>query len=96
MTLVVNVLGWAGAAAVLVAYALVSTGRLSPEGARFQVPNVVGALALMVNSTYFGALPSAFLNVVWTMIGLVALVRGARRTRAQRSTNGQSRTPPHP
>jgi hypothetical protein len=79
VTLVVNVLGWAGAAALLLAYALVSTGRLPPESARFQMTNIAGALALMVNSTYFGALPSAFLNVVWIAIGIVALVRARRR-----------------
>jgi hypothetical protein len=83
VTLAVNVLGWAGAASLLVAYALVSTGRLPPESARFQLANIGGALALMVNSTYFGALPSAFLNVVWIGIGIGALVRARRRAHAQ-------------
>ncbi|MGE5827423.1 MAG: CBU_0592 family membrane protein [Micromonosporaceae bacterium] len=96
MTLVVNVLGWVGAVGLLVAYALVSTGRLPAESARFQVTNVAGALALMVNSTYFGALPSAFLNVVWITIGFAALVRGFRRGRGQRQSNGEPDPQSHP
>ena len=81
MTVLVNVLGWAGAASLLLAYGLASTGRLPAEGARFQVMNLAGALALTVNSGYYGAWPSAALNVVWIGIGIGALVRGARRSR---------------
>ena len=81
MTVLVNVLGWAGAASLLLAYGLASTGRLPAEGARFQVMNLAGALALTVNSSYYGAWPSAALNVVWIGIGIGALVRGARRSR---------------
>jgi hypothetical protein len=75
----INVLGWAGAGALLRAYGLTSTGRLAPEGARFQVLNVCGALALTTNSAYFGAWPSAALNVFWIVIGVVALIRGRRK-----------------
>jgi len=51
----IDVLGWAGAASLLVAYGLTSTGRLPPEGARFQLLNLFGAVALTVNSAYHRA-----------------------------------------
>ena len=79
MSFVVTVLGWAGAASLLVAYGLTSTGKLPPEGARFQSLNLAGAFALTVNSGYHGAWPSAALNLVWIIIGLTALVRARRR-----------------
>jgi hypothetical protein len=74
--------GWAGAASLLLAYGLTSAGRLPPEGARFQLLNLGGALALTVNSAYHGAWPSAALNVVWIIIGAAALVRARRRETA--------------
>jgi hypothetical protein len=75
----ITVVGWLGAALLLLAYGMTSAGRLPPEGVRFQTLNLVGALTLTVNSGYHGAWPSAALNIVWIGIGLVALVRGARR-----------------
>jgi hypothetical protein len=75
MDLIITVVGWLGAALLLIAYGLTSTGRLPPEGWRFQVLNLVGALALTVNSAYHDAWPSAALNIVWIVIGVFALVR---------------------
>jgi hypothetical protein len=77
--ILITVVGWAGAALLLLAYGLTSSGRLPPEGVRFQVLNLTGALALTANSAYYGAWPSAALNIVWIVIGLAALARGARR-----------------
>lgn len=80
MSLLINALGWVGAASLLLAYGLTSAGRLPSEGARFQLLNLLGAFALTVNSGYYGAWPSAALNIVWIVIGVVALVRGRKRT----------------
>ena len=45
--------------------------------------NVVGAAGFIVNGWWHGALPSAALNVIWMMIGAVALWRiWLRRRRA--------------
>lgn len=71
----VDVLGWIGAASLLSAYALVSSGRLSGRGLGFQVLNLVGAVGLLVNGVYHGAWPSAGLNTVWLVVGVVALAR---------------------
>lgn len=88
MSTLVDVLGWAGAASLLLAYGLTSVGRLPPEGARFQMLNLFGAFALTVNSAYHGAWPSAALNIVWIGIGVAALLRGRRgRRRSQADGN---------
>lgn len=74
-TIVVDVIGWIGAASLLSAYALVSSGRLDGSDLGFQVLNLVGAVGLLVNGVYHGAWPSAGLNTVWLVIGIVALAR---------------------
>jgi hypothetical protein len=73
--LVVDVVGWLGVAALLGAYALVSVGRLQGRGLGFQVLNLVGAVGLLVNGVHHGAWPSAGLNTVWLLVGVVALAR---------------------
>lgn len=71
----VDVFGWTGAIALLSAYALVSSGRLSGRGLGFQLLNLLGAVGLLVNGIYHGAWPSAGLNTVWLVVGVVALTR---------------------
>jgi hypothetical protein len=71
----VNVVGWIGMALLIGAYVLVTLGRISGPGLTFQLMNLVGGGFLMVNSAYYGAWPSAALNVVWVVIGVVGLVR---------------------
>ena len=73
--LLVDLLGWIGAGALLSAYALVSTGRLQGRGLAFQALNLVGAAGLLINGVYHGAWPSAGLNTVWLVVGMVALAR---------------------
>ncbi|MEY9965173.1 hypothetical protein ABIA33_003215 [Streptacidiphilus sp. MAP12-16] len=76
MSVVVGLVGWAAAAALLAAYALVSSGRLSGAGLRFQVLNLTGAAGLTLNSAIHRAWPSVALNIIWIVIGAVALARG--------------------
>ena len=73
--LLIDIAGWAGAAALLLAYAVVSTGRLSGRSVGFQALNLLGAVGLLVNGVWHGAWPSAALNAVWLVIGITALAR---------------------
>jgi hypothetical protein len=72
---IVNVVGWIGMALLISAYALVTTGRILGPSLAFQLMNLVGGASLMVNSGYYGAWPSAALNLVWVVIGTVGLTR---------------------
>jgi hypothetical protein len=71
--LLVDLAGWAGAAALLLAYGMVSSGRLSGRSPAFQLLNLAGAVGLMANGVWHGAWPSAALNAVWLVIGAHAL-----------------------
>ena len=64
---------------ILLAYLLLSAGKLTGQSAAYQWMNVVGAAGFIVNGWWHGALPSAALNVIWMVIGGVALWRIAQR-----------------
>ncbi|MFC4119269.1 CBU_0592 family membrane protein [Nonomuraea zeae] len=78
MDLLLAVIGWIGAALLLIGYALVSTSRMEGDGQAYQIVNLIGSVSLMVNSAHSSAWPSAGLNLVWAAIGVVALVKLAR------------------
>jgi hypothetical protein len=78
MNLAFALTGWLGATCLLLAYTLVSLGRLVATGGLFQWLNVAGSLGLTANSAWHGAWPSATLNLVWIVIGLGTLLRARR------------------
>lgn len=78
MDVVSEVAGWAGAAAILSAYLLVSMGWLR-AGRRFQTANLVEACAFIINGAYHGAWPSAVTNIVWFLISVAGLLRILRK-----------------
>ena len=72
-TVLIEAAGWIGATLILVAYILLSLGRLEGRSRTFQWMNVVGATGFVVNSGWHGAIPSAALNLVWLGVGLATL-----------------------
>jgi hypothetical protein len=72
---VIDILGWLGAAAVLLAYLLVSAKRVTADRTSYQLLNLVGSLFLIVNTMHYRAYPSAFVNVVWLGIAAYATAK---------------------
>jgi hypothetical protein len=68
----VEIAGWGGAVLILLAYLLLSAGRLTGQSLVYQAMNVVGAAGFVINGWWHGALPSAVLNVLWLLIGAIA------------------------
>jgi hypothetical protein len=77
---VIDLAGWIGAAAIVLAYALISAGRVTAKQPAYQALNLFGSLAVVVNSTWYRAYPSTFINVVWIGIAVAALI-AIRRAR---------------
>jgi hypothetical protein len=75
MKLIADLLGWAGALILLAAYAAVSFQKIRPDAAIYQVCNAIGGMFLVVNTVFYHAYPSAFVNVVWIGIALAARSR---------------------
>jgi hypothetical protein len=80
LQLIVEIVGWAGALLILLAYMLLSAGRLTGQSRAYQWMNVVGGAGFVINGWWHGALPSTVLNFVWILIGSFALWRIARRS----------------
>ena len=79
MNIAVEIAGWTGALLILLAYLFLSMGKLTGRSALYQWMNVVGAAGFTLNGWWHRALPSAALNVIWMLIGGVALWRIAQR-----------------
>ena len=79
MEILLNVLGWIGAFLLLLAYALVSFKKLEADSQAYQWLNITASVLLLVNTIYYGAYPSSFVNAVWTVIALVAILTIRRK-----------------
>lgn len=79
MQLFVDLVGWLGALAVLVAYGLISAGRLEGSSGWYQGLNLLGAVGLALNTLFYTAYPSAMVNIIWAGIAVAALYRYRRR-----------------
>jgi hypothetical protein len=77
--LAVEVVGWAGAVLILLAYLLLSAGRLTGQSLTYQAMNVLGAAGFVVNGWWHQALPSTVLNILWLGIGVFASWRILKR-----------------
>jgi hypothetical protein len=73
-----DILGWMGAALVLLAYILLSLGKIQGGSKLYQVINLVGAIGLAANSLWKGAYPSVALNLVWMTMAAYAIFKPPR------------------
>jgi len=74
-TLIIEAIGWLAALLILGAYLLLSLGKVDGRSRLYQCMNIAGAIGMIINSGWNGAIPSAVLNAIWALIGLYALVR---------------------
>ena len=75
MRKLVEVYGWYGMAAIVLAYALASFSVIEATGLTFQILNGTGALGIVFVSFYKKAYQPAVLNILWTLIAIVAIVK---------------------
>ena len=75
MDILLDVFGWAGGAAFVLAYYLVSAGKLKAEGWEYQALNLFGAVAVGLSAFPKKAWPALGLEVVWGAIALISLAR---------------------
>jgi len=78
MNILIEATGWLGASLILLAYGLISAGKIEARSLTYQLLNIFGSAGFVVNSSWNGAIPSAALNIVWMGIGLVTLLRYKR------------------
>ncbi|MBI4456856.1 MAG: hypothetical protein HY644_13295 [Acidobacteria bacterium] len=79
-SILIEIAGWVGVAALLMAYGLISTGKVQGNSVTYQLLNMLGSVLLIVNSFYYGAYPSVGVNVAWVGIAIYALTKGRTHT----------------
>jgi hypothetical protein len=75
MKVLIDVLGWIGSIEVILAYGLNSYQKIKSDSLLFQLLNLTGGIFLIINTIYYGAFPSTFINVVWVVIATLAITR---------------------
>jgi len=75
-----DAIGWVGAAALLVAYAMVSHKKLEGDSATYQLLNISGSLLLAANTIFYGSYPSTFVNLIWAGIAVFSIAAKKRVT----------------
>ncbi len=78
-TLIFDAIGWIGAFLLLSAYAMVSFKKLEADSLVYQGLNVAASVLLAINTIYHGAFPSSFVNIVWTIIAVFAILTVTRK-----------------
>jgi hypothetical protein len=73
-----DAVGWFGAAALLVAYAMVSSRKMEADSASYQVLNIVGSILLVANTIFYRAYPSSFVNLIWAGIAVFSMATRSR------------------
>jgi hypothetical protein len=73
-----DAIGWVGAAALLIAYAMVSHKKLEGDSSTYQLLNISGSLLLAANTIFYGSYPSTFVNLIWAGIAVFSIARSKR------------------
>ena len=75
MNILIEVLGWIGSVAILLAYGLNSFQKIKSDSLPFQVLNLIGGIFLIINSIHHKAYPFTFINSIWVLIALPAAIK---------------------
>lgn len=77
-SILLTLVGWAGAASTIAAYVLVTRRRIEPDSMTFHGMNLGGAIALCISASISGAWPSAMVNVIWIAIAVQTVLAAKR------------------
>ncbi|MEO1052300.1 MAG: hypothetical protein AAFX87_16830 [Bacteroidota bacterium] len=69
----IDIIGWIGSVEVILAYGLISYHKITAKSIWYQLLNLTGGFFLIINTYYYKAYPSTFINVVWLFIAAVAI-----------------------
>ena len=79
MDLLIDILGWIGSLLVVVAYGLNSYQKIKSDSLFFYALNLLGGVFLIVYSVHKAAYANTFVNIVWVVIAIPALIHVIRK-----------------
>ncbi len=65
--------GWMGTIAYLMAYLLLSTGKLKADKKLYHLLNILGAIGLTYNAVRLNDYPNVIVNIAWAIIAFWAI-----------------------
>ncbi len=81
--MVIDITGWLGSVLILTAFALLNYHKVTANSKLYQLLNIFGSICLIINTVFYHAFPSAFINVVWLIIAFIALTNIYKAHKAQ-------------
>lgn len=75
MKLLIDIIGWSGSVMVIAAYGFNSYQKIKSDSLIFLFLNLVGGIFLIIYSVYYTAYANTFINVVWVLIAIPALIK---------------------
>ena len=84
MHLLIDILGWTGSISILAAYGLNSYQKIKSDSLLFYTLNIIGGIFLVIYSISKTAYPNTFINVVWVIIAIPAMIRLLRNKSRRR------------
>jgi hypothetical protein len=72
--MLIDIAGWIGSVVILVAYGLNTYKKISADSLIFYILNVVGGILLVIYSLYKEAYPNVFINIIWVIIAIPAII----------------------
>lgn len=85
MELLMDIIGWSGAASVIIAYGLTSYGKIKSDSYPFQILNLVGGILLIIYAYHKNAEANIFINGVWVVIAISALYKLMRNSKGDKN-----------
>jgi hypothetical protein len=76
--LLIDIAGWIGSILILLAYGLNSYKKIESNSMKFYLLNLSGGIFLIIYSTYKGAFANTFINVIWVLIAIPAIINLVR------------------
>lgn len=71
----VEIIGWLGAAAIFVAYILISFNYVTSHNLAYHLLNLLGSICIIVTARAHHDYQPFVLNIIWAGIALTALIR---------------------
>jgi hypothetical protein len=88
--ILIDIIGWTGSICVLAAYFMISLHKVTARSKIYQALNIAGSILLIVNTFFYSAYPSTFVNIVWLLIAIFALINIYRSRNTNDNPPGQN------
>jgi len=79
--LIIDIIGWIGSISLLTAYALNSYQKIKSDSYLFLFLNIAGGVCFIIYTFYYKAYANTFLNIVWVIIAIPALIKLSRKSK---------------